>query len=115
MVAANSETFERFRLGLEDFEDRREAGDVEHFLDHLIEVADPQFSVGRLQLLGGGKEDAKPGAADVLELLEVHEDLLVAALDQLGQLRLGIGGGARIEAWPLGVMIQQAQRFEFRA
>ena len=40
---------------------------------------------------------AKPGAADVVELLEVDEDLLVSSVDQLGQLRLGIGGGLSIQ------------------
>ena len=45
----------------------------------------------------GDKKDTKPGAADIVELLEVHDDLPLSLLDQLSQLFLGIGGGLGIQ------------------
>jgi hypothetical protein len=57
VAGANSKAFERFRLARRNRQDHVEARDVENLLDDLVEAADPQFSVGRLELLGDDEED----------------------------------------------------------
>src|SRR5689334_23074290 len=83
---ANAElkSLQRGLLLLLNVEELIELGDLEHFVDVRVDVAQDELAARRLDLLVQGDELAERGAGKVFDVAEVQEDLrAVLGIDQV--------------------------------
>ncbi len=66
-------------------------------MHELVQAADPQLTAVAFQLLGRLEQYIQPGAADVVELLEVDDKICRSLIDKLRQLGLGVGSGLGVQ------------------
>ena len=65
LLGPKSKPLQGFGVGWKDFQDCREARDLENLVDDIVQVADTHFALIRRQSLGDGQEHAQPRCAAV--------------------------------------------------